>query len=107
MNSFDDYNLVKVDGIDTIMELFTCQCCGYKTLEEGTRDSYEICKVCFWEDDFVQNEDPDYEGGANKISLRQAQANFKIYGVSEVSFKNNVVKPSNGGYRKDEEFKPL
>jgi hypothetical protein len=62
------------------MELYTCQCCGYKTLKEGTRDSYEICKVCFWEDDFVQNEDPDYPDGANNVSLRQAQKNSSCLG---------------------------
>ncbi|WP_223596802.1 CPCC family cysteine-rich protein [Neobacillus bataviensis] len=89
------------------MELYTCQCCGYKTLTEGTRDSYEICEVCFWEDDFVQNEDPDYEGGANEVSLRQAQWNFKLFGASEVRFKNKVVKPSIRGYLKDENFKSL
>lgn len=89
------------------MELFTCQCCGYKTLKEGTKDSYEICKVCFWEDDLVQNEDPNYEGGANEVSLRQAQTNFKMFGVSERKFKLNVVKPSVGGYIKDDNFKPL
>jgi len=86
---------------------YTCQCCGYKTLSEGTRDSYDICKVCFWEDDLVQNEDPEFEGGANVVSLRQAQRNFKLFGVSEVEYKNNVVKPVVGGYTKDENFKPL
>jgi len=89
------------------MELFTCQCCGYKTLKEGTRDSYEICKVCFWEDDLVQNEDPNYEGGANEVSLIQAQMNFIMFGVSEIMFKENVINPSLGGYIKDKNFKPL
>ncbi len=89
------------------MELFTCQCCGYKTLKEGTRDSYQICKVCFWEDDFVLNEDPDFPGRANNVSLRQAQENFKLFGVSEIEFKNNVVTPSVGGYLKDKNFIPL
>lgn len=93
--------------MDEIMELFTCQCCGYKTLTEGTRDSYEICKVCFWEDDFVQNEDPDFEVGANNVSLRQAQRNFILFGVSEVRFKKNVVNPDDFGYMKDPNFKPL
>ncbi|EPD53696.1 hypothetical protein HMPREF1210_00519 [Paenisporosarcina sp. HGH0030] len=86
---------------------YTCQCCGYKTLREGTRDSYDICKVCFWEDDLVQNEDPDFEGGANEVSLRQAQRNFKLFGVSEMIYKNNVVKPVVGGYAKDKNFNPL
>jgi hypothetical protein len=53
----------------SVME--TCPCCGYKTLPE--KHLYDICPICFWEDDIVQFEDPDFEGGANIVSLRQAQ----------------------------------
>ncbi|MFF1770133.1 CPCC family cysteine-rich protein [Streptomyces sp. NPDC058249] len=28
---------------------YGCPCCGFLTLDE--RGSYEICPVCFWEDD--------------------------------------------------------
>src|SRR5579885_3179586 len=28
---------------------YSCPCCGYKTLDE--RGGYDICPVCFWEDD--------------------------------------------------------
>lgn len=34
---------------------------------------YEICDVCGWEDDPVQSADPDYVGGANKLSLKEAR----------------------------------
>jgi hypothetical protein len=50
---------------------FECPCCGKKTLTE--RGNYEICKVCGWEDDDIQSDDPDYAGGANHISLNEAQ----------------------------------
>jgi len=56
--------------------MYTCPCCGYKTLEEKPPGTYEICELCGWEDDFVQFKDPDYEGGANGESLREAQYNF-------------------------------
>ncbi|WP_139892631.1 CPCC family cysteine-rich protein [Bacillus sp. D386] len=85
---------------------YTCSCCGYKTLDESP-GGYDICKICYWEDDPVQNEDPDFEGGANVLSLRQAQRNFKIYGASEEMYKDCVVEASLGGYEKDENFKPL
>lgn len=55
---------------------FTCPCCGYKTLEEEPPGTFEICEICYWEDDDIQFQDPDFEGGANEVSLRQAQQNF-------------------------------
>lgn len=55
---------------------YTCPCCGYKTLDEPATGTYDICELCGWEDDLVQKEDPDYEGGANGICLREAQHEF-------------------------------
>jgi hypothetical protein len=43
----------------------------------GSYGTYNICNVCFWEDDGVQFHDIDYEGGANKVSLNQARQNFR------------------------------
>jgi len=52
---------------------YKCPCCGNNTLEEEPPGTYEICKVCKWEDDEIQFKNPDYEGGANKISLDEAR----------------------------------
>lgn len=38
--------------------------------------SYEICSVCGWQDDEVQQRWPGYRGGANSESLCDAQAAF-------------------------------
>ena len=57
-------------------ELHTCPCCGFKTLEENPPNTYEICSLCDWEDDGIQFNNPDYEGGANNESLREAQHEF-------------------------------
>ena len=46
-----------------------CKCCGNLTIEFV--DEYEICEICGWEDDDIQSDDPDYAGGANKLSLNQ------------------------------------
>ena len=51
--------------------------------DEAPTGTYDICNVCFWEDDGVQFHDLDYEGGANKVSLNQARENFREHGVSE------------------------
>ena len=72
---------------------FACPCCGYLTLVEPPTGTYDICTVCFWEDDGVQFRDLDYEGGANKVSLNQARENFQRHGVSEIRFKRYVRPP--------------
>lgn len=85
---------------------FTCPCCGYKTFADPPNGSFEICEVCFWEDEEAQLDDPDFDGGANKVSLRKAQKNFLKFGASEEQFISNV-RPANGGEPKDETWKPL
>nr|WP_101933029.1 CPCC family cysteine-rich protein [Virgibacillus dokdonensis] len=48
----------------------------------------------FWEDDYTQFDDPDYEGGANAPSLKQAQRNFILVGACEEEFVEHVRKPN-------------
>ncbi|MEO8277579.1 MAG: CPCC family cysteine-rich protein [Thermoanaerobaculia bacterium] len=72
---------------------FACLCCGHQTLDEKPGGTYEICPVCFWEDDNVQADDPDFPGGANAPSLRQAQVNFRSFGACEERFLINVRSP--------------
>lgn len=72
---------------------WACPCCGYLTLVKPPRGTHGICKVCFWEDDSVQLQDLDYEGGANTVSLNQARQNFRMHGVSETCFKASVRPP--------------
>jgi hypothetical protein len=65
------------------MTYLPCPCCGYLTLTE--RSGYEICGVCFWEDD--GQDDPEADevwGGPNgSLSLAQARENFKKLGASD------------------------
>jgi len=58
----------------TSYDFKACPCCGSRVLT--TLGRYEICEVCEWEDDPVQSADPDYTGGANKLSLNQARAEW-------------------------------
>lgn len=70
---------------------YKCPCCGYLTLDSV--DEYDICPVCYWEDDLIQKKDPEYEGGANKVSLRQARENYLSLGVCEEKYLQYVRKP--------------
>lgn len=72
---------------------FRCPCCKFKTLHG--RGHYEICRVCFWEDDGQDEADAELVlGGPNgRLSLRQAQINFQQLGAIEECFKSNVRAP--------------
>jgi len=73
-------------------ERFTCPCCGYLSFSEPP-GSYDICEVCWWEDDLVQLCDPNYGGGANVASLLRAQANFAAHGWCEDGMPPYVRTP--------------
>jgi hypothetical protein len=62
---------------------YPCPCCGYKTLPE--RGGFDICPVCFWEDDGQDDHDAEVvRGGPNySLSLTQARANFQAIGACE------------------------
>jgi len=63
------------------------------TLDEPPDGTFDICAVCFWEDDDVQLRDPEFAGGANLVSLREARENFIAFGASERRFVRNVRAP--------------
>jgi hypothetical protein len=85
---------------------YTCPCCGYRTLESEPPGTYIICPICFWEDDGIQFDDPDYEGGANKVSLRQAQKNFVEFCACDRSTLAHVRSPTVND-EKDAEWKSM
>jgi hypothetical protein len=80
----------------------TCPCCGHKVFEQS--GNYEICPICFWEDDGVQLADPWFAGGANVPGLVEAQKNYKKYGAMEKRFQGNVRKPTDND-EKDSEWR--
>jgi len=72
---FFDKLLPKLEGADFSNDVKalsnTCPSCGFPTL--GARCSWEICLICFWEDDGQDDPDADETwGGPNKnYSLTQ------------------------------------
>jgi len=73
--------------------MIACPCCGHATITQ--RDHFEICAVCFWEDDGQDNPDAHVErGGPNKVSLAQGRANFLAFGASCEADPARVRRPT-------------
>ncbi len=85
--------LVYTHHMNTIedSQLYRCPCCGYYTLPGS--GNYEICPVCFWEDDPIQEDDPALCDGANKVCLNEARDNYEKYGACEERFVPHVRAP--------------
>jgi hypothetical protein len=75
---------------------YPCNCCGFLTLTDPAIGSYEICPVCRWEDDPVQNEDPLFPGGANSVSLACARENYIRLGACEPGSSGKARPPNIG-----------
>src|SRR5687767_13680265 len=75
-------------------ETFICPCCDFRTLDEPPPCTFDICPICFWEDDTVQYHDADLAGGANHVSLNRARHNYRDFGVSELRFQEHVRQPT-------------
>jgi hypothetical protein len=54
---------------------YPCPCCGFLTHDEEPGD-FEYCTVCGWQDDLSQLRFVSMGGGANRLSLIEAQAEF-------------------------------
>lgn len=52
-----------------------CPVCGQHNFDES--DDFEECPVCGWVNDGVQQADPDYPGGYNRISLNDARKKWE------------------------------
>jgi len=70
-----------------------CPCCLFITL--GERGRFEICEVCFWEDDGQDERDADVvrSGPNGGLSLTKARANFVAFGAWEERARDKVRSP--------------
>jgi Cysteine-rich CPCC len=69
-----------------------CPSCGYCTLNE--RGGFEICSICWWEDDGQDNENAnDIRGGPNyHLSLTRARINYIAHGISDPDRKDLIAE---------------
>jgi hypothetical protein len=69
-----------------------CPCCGFLTLNE--RGGFEVCPVCYWEDDGQSDIDAgEVRGGPNRnLSSAQARTNYREYGAVSPEFVKFVRK---------------
>lgn len=63
------------------IEMASCPCCGRKTLD--SRGEFEICIICWWEDDGQDNKNADeIWGGPNYgVSLTEARYYYQTIGI--------------------------
>lgn len=71
------------------MQKQRCSCCGYYTLT-GVKSAYDwdICPVCFWENDTIEN-DPEGYSRANHMTLAEGKENYQKLGI---------CRPVNGSF---------
>lgn len=101
-----DYLTVKLVG----EQKEACLCCGCKTIEH--RGAFEICPVCFWEDDAYLQSDEDRaanadirdnwtetdilalsSGANNGMTIGEARRNYALFGACEKKMLPYVRKP--------------
>lgn len=84
---------------------YPCPVCGYLVFDEPP-GSYTICPICFWEDDIVQIGFPLMAGGANRLSLHEAQQEFVRNGACEFRLIGHV-RTANDSDKRDPTWRPF
>ncbi|PSK95983.1 Cysteine-rich CPCC [Murinocardiopsis flavida] len=84
---------------------YPCSCCGHRVFADPPGSSY-ICPVCSWEDDLLQVRWPLFDGGANKLTLVQAQENYAAFGASQ-DRRRERVRPPEPGREPPEAWRPI
>jgi len=61
-----------VNSLDILKN--SCPVCGYLTLDE--RDAFDICGICFWEDDGIDDFEENQDSGPNHMTLKEGRLIF-------------------------------
>jgi hypothetical protein len=82
----------------------SCFVCGYRTLEN--RCDWDICPVCFWEDDVLVETQDECSPANRGMMVSTAQANFIRFGAVSPEFIDHVREPG-PDEEKDPDWAPL
>jgi Cysteine-rich CPCC len=74
------------------MAKFQCPCCDFFTL--AARADWDICLICFWEDDGNDIDRPDSVSSCNYMTLREGRRNFLKVGACDLKMVPNVLPRS-------------
>lgn len=73
------------------MSRYACPCCKYYSFVDYDDAFFEICSICFWQND--TNELDKCSGANHGLTLRQAQINFLKFGACDERFIGSTRKP--------------
>lgn len=76
-------------GRTTVTDMHKCPCCDCMTI--GLPHCYEICPVCFWEDDGTEDVNEGF--GPNATTLGDARRNYATIGACDPNMLRYVRKP--------------
>jgi hypothetical protein len=78
-----------------------CPCCGYKTLPD--RGAYDLCPVCWWEDEGVE---PWEVSGPNGRTLVEAQQEYLTQRLPH-RLREGKVRPPKRGEEREPDWQPF
>jgi hypothetical protein len=94
------------EAASTVTTRYPCVCCGHLTLTAAP-GSYDDCPVCGWEDDIVGLRWPDLDGGANRLSLIEAQRSYAATGSADPEREGAPLRPATADEPIEPGFRPV
>lgn len=88
-----------------MFDKFPCPCCGYRVFRYQP-GHHEVCPICRWEDNLAQLRFPLMPGGANPVSLADAQKNFFELGCASRQATGDSREPY-AHEQRDDQWRPL
>jgi len=72
-----------------------CESCNF-----SSQGNYDICPICGWENDGVQMDNHDYEGGANELSVNEFKVLYQLRNMNEKADALRVIIEHHESIRK-------